>query len=446
MSVKQLFETLRSLALRQPALPDCYTFTARFWSALQPDIQNWLFKLQINDTSGLSKIYKAAVGFEQSKTFANVAGTTRAGKSNKEKDKERETTKTASTSKTTEEARPSSSNKNNKKKKVGFSKDTSNWNSRLSESRSAPSSSTFVPTCHHCNKKGHYKNECPDLKGKSYVKAKVAQVETDAKSSGEEVSNLDHENGSDSEYNGAHYNADARHAESETETSNSVTARMARIVKLTSESESEESNVAIRFAKVVPWVDESTLDICAAKAVTTHEHKSEYEVTSRACYKKGVEQPYCSPASMRCMEGIVKIGGIECHALWDTGCTTCMISPDLAKIAHVNMFKLEKPIGLQMAVSGSQSSINQGAHAPLTIKGFSEPMQYYDIVNNDQYNLVLGTPFMWENKCVISFVDDRKISVTNPAGETFLFKNAAPLVADAAKPRKKSSGSQSFWK
>ena len=61
-----------------------------------------------------------------------------------------------------------------------------------------------------------------------------------------------------------------------------------------------------------------------------------------------------------------EIGGIKAHCLIDSRCKGIMISPNFIRVANIEPFLLDKPIGIQLAVTGSKSVINYGAN--VTIK------------------------------------------------------------------------------
>ena len=93
------------------------------------------------------------------------------------------------------------------------------------------------------------------------------------------------------------------------------------------------------------------------------------------------------------------------HCLIDSGCKGIMISPNFIRAAKIEPFLLDKPIGIQLAVTGSKSVINYGANA--TIKyNEKESKEYFDIVNIDYYDAILGTPFLRKHEVVINFVNN----------------------------------------
>ena len=70
-----------------------------------------------------------------------------------------------------------------------------------------------------------------------------------------------------------------------------------------------------------------------------------------------------------------------------------MISPNFIRVAKIEPFLLDKPIGIQLAVTGRKSVINYGTNATIKCKG-KELKEYFDIINMDYYDAILGTPFL----------------------------------------------------
>ena len=66
------------------------------------------------------------------------------------------------------------------------------------------------------------------------------------------------------------------------------------------------------------------------------------------------------------------------------------------------MFSQEKPIALHLACISSRSMINNGTH--MTIKlGHKVVEEYFDIVNVEHYDAILGTPFLRKMGIVLDF-------------------------------------------
>ena len=82
-----------------------------------------------------------------------------------------------------------------------------------------------------------------------------------------------------------------------------------------------------------------------------------------------------------------------------------MISPSFIRAAKIEPFSLDKPIGIQLAVMDSNSIINYGANA--TIKyNEKESKEYFDIVNIDYYDAILGMLFLKKHEVIINFVSN----------------------------------------
>ena len=82
-----------------------------------------------------------------------------------------------------------------------------------------------------------------------------------------------------------------------------------------------------------------------------------------------------------------------------------MISPNFIRAAKIEPFPLDKPIGIQLVVTGSKSVINYGANATIKWKE-KESKEYFDIINIDYYDAILGTPFLRKHKVVINFINN----------------------------------------
>ena len=82
-----------------------------------------------------------------------------------------------------------------------------------------------------------------------------------------------------------------------------------------------------------------------------------------------------------------------------------MISPNFIRAAKIEPFLLDKPIGIQLAVTGSKSVSNYGANATIKYEG-RESKEYFDIINIDYYDAILGMPFLRKHEVIIDFVNN----------------------------------------
>jgi hypothetical protein len=102
------------------------------------------------------------------------------------------------------------------------------------------------------------------------------------------------------------------------------------------------------------------------------------------------------------IEGYMRINGHKVHVLLDGGSMLDLILANFAKVHQLKMFELKNLIHLQMAMSGSRSSIQYGAHAELKV-GDLKQQRYFDVVNLDRYQVILGTPFLKEHKIMLNY-------------------------------------------
>ena len=82
-----------------------------------------------------------------------------------------------------------------------------------------------------------------------------------------------------------------------------------------------------------------------------------------------------------------------------------MISPNFIRVAKIEPFPLDKPIGIQLAVTGSKSVINYGANATIKYEG-RESKEYFNIINIEYYNAILGMSFLRKHKVIIDFINN----------------------------------------
>ncbi|QRW23678.1 Pol polyprotein/retrotransposon [Rhizoctonia solani] len=93
----------------------------------------------------------------------------------------------------------------------------------------------------------------------------------------------------------------------------------------------------------------------------------------------------------------VLINGNPARALLNSGSHGDFVSTTLVDQLKLKKTQLAKPIGLQMAVLGSKSSINWCANALFQYQGIEEDRPF-DVMNIENYDLILGTPFLYQFK------------------------------------------------
>ena len=91
----------------------------------------------------------------------------------------------------------------------------------------------------------------------------------------------------------------------------------------------------------------------------------------------------------------------------------------------IKMFALEKPIALQLACIGSRSMINYGTRATIKI-GRKEVKEYFDIVNIEHCDAILGTPFLRKMGIILDFRSPGMARIGNeviPTGKVFFVES-----------------------
>ena len=78
------------------------------------------------------------------------------------------------------------------------------------------------------------------------------------------------------------------------------------------------------------------------------------------------------------------------------------MSTSLADQLHVNQEELDAPLGLQLAVQGSRSKINLRARCRFQYQNIDEERQF-DVINLSNYDLILGTPWMYQHQVCLGF-------------------------------------------
>ena len=79
------------------------------------------------------------------------------------------------------------------------------------------------------------------------------------------------------------------------------------------------------------------------------------------------------------LSGYWEINGTCAHCLLDSGCEGVMISPDYVWATGIPTFKLESPVGLQLACVGSKCTISYGVRSSIVF-GNKHIEEYFDVV------------------------------------------------------------------
>ena len=228
--------------------------------------------------------------------------------------------------------------------------------------------------CYECGQKGHIKPQCPKLKGKQ----RVARMQF------EEIVKEDSQ--TDIPLTGV---------PNDTEDVDTILREGEDLNDYSVQGKEEEDHPKYNWdeqayqTNLIHFINEDkVIDTQMHIAAGAIENMVE-PVYDHHTYMKDHARPSCKCEDYRAIFVFWEIGGIKAHCLIDSGCEGIMISPELPRAAKIRTFTLEKPI-IQLAVTGSKSVINYGTNTTINING-NELKEYFDVVNIDYYNAILGT-------------------------------------------------------
>jgi hypothetical protein len=98
----------------------------------------------------------------------------------------------------------------------------------------------------------------------------------------------------------------------------------------------------------------------------------------------------------------VTVNGHPARALLDSGSLGDFMSSTLADQLQVDRKTLDVPLALQLAVQGSRSRVNTVATVQLQYQNIKEN-RTFDVINLNNYDLILGTPWMHQHQICIGF-------------------------------------------
>lgn len=89
----------------------------------------------------------------------------------------------------------------------------------------------------------------------------------------------------------------------------------------------------------------------------------------------------------------MNINSLTAVAMFDSGSTADAVSPEFARVANLKVFALEEPIPIQLGCKGSRSKIVYGTRGHTQYHGIDKEY-YFDVVNIDHYDAIIGIGFM----------------------------------------------------
>jgi hypothetical protein len=129
------------------------------------------------------------------------------------------------------------------------------------------------------------------------------------------------------------------------------------------------------------------------------------EHSSTGCKPETVgllDQPARPHDLTACISALLSINGTEAYVLIDSDSTTNSMTPEFANATRAPNIKLDDQVTLQLGCVGSRSRINYGTRVPVDFCGIKGHV-YFDQVNLDRYDCVIGTPFLNRHGGIIDF-------------------------------------------
>ncbi|TFK17822.1 hypothetical protein FA15DRAFT_604354, partial [Coprinopsis marcescibilis] len=102
------------------------------------------------------------------------------------------------------------------------------------------------------------------------------------------------------------------------------------------------------------------------------------------------------------------IEGHRVRALIDSGSLGDFMSATLAEQLKLKRIELASPISMNLAVQGSRTKVNFGMSPRFQYQGIDES-RYFDIINLSNYDVILGTPFLYQHQVLFGLNPTRVV-------------------------------------
>ncbi|KAJ7260974.1 hypothetical protein B0H12DRAFT_1231700 [Mycena haematopus] len=151
-----------------------------------------------------------------------------------------------------------------------------------------------------------------------------------------------------------------------------------------------------------PYNSDSDDESMFAARVTSSPRIEHSGTIKRATEIGLLDQPLRDRENSACISVLLKINNTDAYVLIDSGSTTNSMTPEFAHATRAAPIKLDEQVTLQLGCVGSRSRINYGTRVPIDFGGIRGYV-YFDIVNLDRYDCIIGTPFLNRHGVLIDF-------------------------------------------
>ncbi|KAJ3767868.1 hypothetical protein FB446DRAFT_651431 [Lentinula raphanica] len=195
------------------------------------------------------------------------------------------------------------------------------------------------------------------------------------------------------------------------------------------ESESDENHDKDLFPSYESWSGESSntspYESCAAIESAGSDRPDHPKEVSTRQSSRSINRPDRGPIKdRRPLTASMDIGGLKAFVLLDLGCTIEALSPSFARVANIKVHQLNDQHTLQLGTVGSKAKFNYGATVNLRYEHITNSV-YFDIVNIDRYDAIIGTRFMRKHGIQLDFDNDRIVIKGQAASTLTMGEDAA---------------------
>lgn len=140
------------------------------------------------------------------------------------------------------------------------------------------------------------------------------------------------------------------------------------------------------------------------------------------------------PKDRQPMTVLMNIGGHQAFVLLDSGCTIEALSPAHVQLTGGKIRQLNDQHSLQLGTVGSRAKFNYGTTMKTAYADICEDV-YYDIINIDRYDAIVGTRFMRKHGIQLDFQKGQVLIRGKPAPTLSMGEDSAEFTRRSSMKR-----------